>query len=39
LEGVQQVVPYEYITELLGFQKGALELEDMQEGMLTVFGI
>jgi hypothetical protein len=23
LEGIQQVVPYEYIRELLGFQKGA----------------
>jgi hypothetical protein len=23
LEGVEQVVPYEYIRELLGFQKGA----------------
>jgi hypothetical protein len=25
LEGVEQVDPYEYIWELLGFQKGALE--------------
>jgi hypothetical protein len=25
LEGIQQVVPYEYIRELLGFQKGAPE--------------
>jgi hypothetical protein len=24
-EGVEQVVPYEYIWELLGFQKGAPE--------------
>jgi hypothetical protein len=25
LEGIQQVVPYEYVRELLGLQKGALE--------------
>jgi hypothetical protein len=25
LEGIQQVVPYEHIRELLGFQKEALE--------------
>jgi hypothetical protein len=25
LEGIQQVVPYEHIRELLGFQKGAPE--------------
>jgi hypothetical protein len=25
LEGIQHVVPYEHIRELLGFQKGALE--------------
>jgi hypothetical protein len=37
LEGVQQVVPYEYIRELLGFQKGAPELVDMQESMLDGF--
>jgi hypothetical protein len=37
LEGVQQVVPYKYIRELLGFQKGAPELADMQEGMLDGF--
>jgi hypothetical protein len=34
LEGIQQAVPYEYIRELLGFQKGALELVDVPEGML-----
>jgi hypothetical protein len=37
LEGVQQVVPYEYIRELHGFQKGALKLVDVQEGMLEGF--
>jgi hypothetical protein len=34
LEGIQQVVPYENIRELLGFQKRALEKVDMPEGML-----
>jgi hypothetical protein len=34
LEGIQQVVPYEHIRELLGFQKGALEKVDVPEGML-----
>jgi hypothetical protein len=29
LEGIQQVVPYENIRELLGFQKGALEKVDV----------
>jgi hypothetical protein len=29
LEGIQQVVPYEHIRELLGFQKGALENVDV----------
>jgi hypothetical protein len=29
LEGIQQVVPYEYIGELLGFQKGAPEKVDV----------
>jgi hypothetical protein len=29
LEGVEQVVPYEYIRELLGFQKGAPEQVDV----------
>jgi hypothetical protein len=37
LDGIQQVVPYEYIRELLGFQKGALELVDAPEGMLDSF--
>jgi hypothetical protein len=37
LDGIQQVVPYEYIRELLGFQKGALELVDVPEGMLDGF--
>jgi hypothetical protein len=39
LEGIQQVVPYEYIRELLGFQKGAPELVDMPECILDGFGI
>jgi hypothetical protein len=38
LEGIQQVVPYEYIRELLGFQKGALEKVDVPNVMLD-FGI
>jgi hypothetical protein len=37
LEGIQQVVPYEYIRELLGFQKGALEKVDVPDGMLDGF--
>jgi hypothetical protein len=37
LEGIQQVVPYEHIRELLGFQKGASEKVDVQEGMLDGF--
>jgi hypothetical protein len=37
LEGIQQVVPYEHIRELLGFQKGALEKVDTPEGMLDGF--
>jgi hypothetical protein len=37
LEVIQQVVPYEYIRELLGFQKGAPELVDVPEGMLDGF--
>jgi hypothetical protein len=37
LEGVEQVVPYEYIRELLGFQKGALEEVDVHEGTLEGF--
>jgi hypothetical protein len=39
LEGIQQVVPYEHITELLGFQKEALEKVDTPEGMLDGFWI
>jgi hypothetical protein len=37
LEGIQQVVPYEQIRELLGFQKGALEKVDVPNGMLDGF--
>jgi hypothetical protein len=37
LEGIQQVVPYEHIRELHGFQKGAPEKVDMPEGMLDGF--
>jgi hypothetical protein len=37
LEGIQQVVPYENIRELLGFPKGASEKVDMPEGMLDGF--
>jgi hypothetical protein len=37
LEGIQQVVPYENIRELLGFQKGASEKVDVSEGMLDGF--
>jgi hypothetical protein len=37
LEGVEQVVPYEYIRELFGFQKGAPEQVDVQEGTLEGF--
>jgi hypothetical protein len=37
LEGIQQVVPYEHIRELLGFQKGALEKVDMPDDMLDGF--
>jgi hypothetical protein len=37
LEGIQQVVPYEYIWELLGFQKGAPEKVDVPDGMLDGF--
>jgi hypothetical protein len=36
-EGIQQVVPYEHIRELLGFQKGAPEKVDVSEGMLDGF--
>jgi hypothetical protein len=37
LEGIQQVVSYENIRELLGFQKGASEKVDVPEGMLDGF--
>jgi hypothetical protein len=37
LEGIQQVVPYENIRELLGFQKSAPEKVDVPEGMLDGF--
>jgi hypothetical protein len=37
LEGIQQVVPYKQIRELLGFQQGAPEKVDMPEGMLDGF--
>jgi hypothetical protein len=37
LERVEQVVPYEYIRELLGFQKGALEQVDVHGGTLEGF--
>jgi hypothetical protein len=37
LEGIQQVVPFEHIRELLGFQKGTMEKVDMPEGMLDGF--
>jgi hypothetical protein len=31
------VVPYEYVRELLGFQKGAPEKVDVPDGMLDGF--
>jgi hypothetical protein len=37
LEGIQQVVHYENIRQLLGFQKGAPEKVDVSEGMLDEF--
>jgi hypothetical protein len=37
LEGIQQVVPYEHIRELLEFQKVALEKVDVPKGMLDGF--
>jgi hypothetical protein len=37
LEGVEQVVPYEYIRELLGFQKGAPKQVDVHGGTLEGF--
>jgi hypothetical protein len=37
LEEIQQVVPYEHIRELLGFQKGAPKKVDVPDGMLDGF--
>jgi hypothetical protein len=37
LEGVEQMDPYEYIWELLGFQKGALKQVDVHGGTLESF--
>jgi hypothetical protein len=37
LEGAEQVDPYEYIWELLGFQKGAPEQVYVHEGILEGF--
>jgi hypothetical protein len=37
LEGIQQVVPYEYVRELLGFQKGAPEKVDVTNGLFDGF--
>jgi hypothetical protein len=37
LEGIQQVVPYEHVRELLGFQKGAPEKVDVPNGLLDGF--
>jgi hypothetical protein len=37
LEGVQQVDPYEYIWDLLGFQKGAPEQVDVHGSTLEGF--
>jgi hypothetical protein len=37
LEGVEQVVPYEYIRELLSFKKGAPEQVDVHGGTLEGF--
>jgi hypothetical protein len=37
LEGVEQVVPYEYIRELLDFQRGAPEQVDVHGGILEGF--
>jgi hypothetical protein len=39
LEGNQQVVPYENIRELLGFQKGDPEKVDVSDGMLDGFNL
>jgi hypothetical protein len=37
LEGIEQVVPYEYIRELLGFQKGSPGTLYVHEGTLEGF--
>jgi hypothetical protein len=37
LEGIQQVVPYEYVRKLLGFQKGAPKKVDMPDSLLDGF--
>jgi hypothetical protein len=37
LEGVEQMVPYEYIREFLGFQKGAPEQVYVHGGTLEGF--
>jgi hypothetical protein len=37
LEGIQQVVPYEYVRELLVFQKGAPEKVDVSDVLLDGF--
>jgi hypothetical protein len=37
LEGIQQVVPYKYIRELLGFKKGDPEKVDVPDGLLDGF--
>jgi hypothetical protein len=37
LEGVQQMVPYEHVRELLGFHKGAPEKVDVPPDMLDGF--
>jgi hypothetical protein len=39
LDGVQQVVPYENIRELLGFQKGATEKLTCRKACWMDFGI
>jgi hypothetical protein len=39
LEGVEQVVPYYYIWELLGFQKGAPEQVVCKKTHWKVFGV
>jgi hypothetical protein len=39
LEGVEQVVPYEYIGALLGFQKGARNKWICMRAHWKVFGV